>query len=58
MFQISVDRVNANAKNGIEKHAFKKDMPYTMDLTFTKYDFQKSGESIKCYIISKMNTIY
>jgi len=37
MFQYSVDRFNEDEKNGIETIAFKKDMPYIMDLTFSKY---------------------
>ena len=36
---------------------FQKDVPYIMDLTFTKYDFQKSGEQIKGYTISEINKI-
>ena len=31
---------------------FKKDVPYIMDLTFSKYDFQKNGEQITGYSIS------
>ena len=30
---------------------FKKDHPYIMDLTFSKYDFQKGGEQITGYSI-------
>ena len=37
---------------------FKKDVPYIMDLTFTKYDFEKKGEQIKGYSISEINKIY
>ena len=36
---------------------FQKDAPYIMDLTFTKYDFQKGGEQIKGYTISEINKI-
>ena len=36
---------------------FQKDVPYIMDLTFTKYDFQKGGEQIKGYTISEINKI-
>ena len=28
------------------KIEFKKDVPYIMDLTFSKYDFEKNGEQI------------
>ena len=35
----------------------QKDVPYIMDLTFFKYDFQKGGEQIKGYTISEMNKI-
>ena len=37
---------------------FKKDLPYIMDLTFTKYDFQKNGEQITGFSISETNKIY
>ena len=30
-------------------------MPYIMDLTFSKYDFQKNGEQITGYSISGIN---
>jgi len=35
----------------------QKDVPYIMDLTFSKYDFQKGGEQIKGYTISELNKI-
>ena len=35
--------------------AFQKDHPYIMDLTFSKYDFEKKGEQITGYSISEMN---
>ena len=34
---------------------FKKNHPYIMDLTFSKYDFQKSGEQITGYSISEID---
>ena len=55
MFQYSVDRFNEDEKNGIEAIAFKKDMPYIMDLTFSKYDFEKPGERITGYTISTVS---
>ena len=36
------------------EHVFKKDVPYIMDLTFSKYDFQKNGEQITGYSISEI----
>ena len=33
-------------------------MPYIMDLTFSKYYFEKPGEQIKGYTISKINKAY
>ena len=36
---------------------FQKDVPYIMDLTFTKYDFQKGNEQVKGYTISEINKI-
>ena len=40
------------------ERVFKKDVPYIMDLTFSKYDFQKNGEQITGYSISEINKIY
>ena len=37
---------------------FKKDVPYIMDLTFSKYDFEKNGEQITGYSISEINKNY
>ena len=28
------------------EHTFQKDVPYIMDITFRKYDFEKKGEQI------------
>ena len=38
--------------------SFQKDVPYIMDITFRKYDFQKNGEQITGYSISGINKIY
>ena len=37
---------------------FQKDVPYIMDITFSKYDFEKKGERITGFSISKINKIY
>ena len=37
------------------QHVFQKDVPYIMDLTFSKYDFQKNGEQITGYSISEID---
>ena len=37
---------------------FQKDVPYIMDITFKKYDFEKKGEQIIGYSISEINKIY
>ena len=37
---------------------FKQDLPYIMDLTFSKYDFEKKGEQITGYSISEINKKY
>ena len=37
---------------------FQKDLPYIMDITFKKYDFEKNGEQITGYSISEINKIY
>ena len=39
------------------EHVFQKDVPYIMDLTFLKYDFQKNGEQITGYSISEIKFI-
>ena len=33
------------------EHTFQKDVPYIMDITFRKYDFEKNGEQITGYSI-------
>ena len=35
---------------------FQKDVPYIMDLMFSKYDFQKNGDQITGYSISEINS--
>ena len=37
---------------------FKKDVPYIMDVTFSKYDFKKNGEQITGCPISEINNNY
>ena len=37
---------------------FQKDVPYIMDITFRKYDFEKNGEQITGYSISEINKTY
>ena len=41
-----------------DEYTFQKDVPYIMDITFSKYDFQKNGEQIIGYSISEINKIY
>ena len=36
---------------------FPKDVPYIMDITFSKHDFEKNGEQLKGYSISEINKI-
>ena len=38
--------------------SFKPDLPYIMDLTFSKYDVEKKGEQITRYSISEINKTY
>ena len=38
------------------EHTFQKAVPYIMDVTFRKYDFEKNGEQITGYSISEINT--
>ena len=40
------------------KVEFSKDVPYIMDLTFSKYDFEKNGEQITGYSICEINKIH
>ena len=37
------------------ERVFQKDVPYIMDLTFSKYDFEKNGDQITGYSISEIN---
>ena len=37
---------------------FKKGVPYSMGLTFSKYDFEKKGEQITGYSISEIIKVY
>ena len=40
------------------EHVFQKDVPYIMDITFSKYDFKKGEEQTIGYSISEINKIY
>ena len=40
------------------EHTFQQDVPYIMDITFRKYDVEKTGEQITGYSISEINKIY
>lgn len=48
-------KINAIKINELADIEFKKDVPYIMDLTFSKYDFEKNGEKITGYSISELN---
>ena len=49
-------KINAVKPKEVQvENAFKKDHPYIMDLSFSKYDFQKGGEQITGYSISEIN---
>ena len=37
------------------KIEFKKDVPYIIDLTYSKYDFEKNGDQITGYRICEIN---
>ena len=37
------------------ERVFQKGVPYIMDLTFSKYDFEKKGEQITGYSVSEIN---
>ena len=49
VLQYSVDQFNENNENGTEQITFTKDVPYIMDLTFYRYEFEKNKETIKEY---------
>ena len=52
-------KVNDIAIKGLPGEVeFKKDVPYIMDITFSKYDCQQNGEQITGYSISEIDTIY
>ena len=40
------------------EHTFQKDVPYIMDITFRKCDFEKKGEQITGYSIFEININY
>ena len=49
-------KINAvKVKEAKVDNGFNKDHPYIMDITFSKYDFQKNGEQITGYSISEIN---
>ena len=49
-------KVNVIKIEGLpNEHTFQKDVPYIMDITFKKYDFEKKGEQITGYSISDIN---
>ena len=48
-------KINAvKAKEAKVENGFKKDVPYIMALSFSKYGFQKGGEQIIGYSISEI----
>ena len=52
-------KINAvKVKEAKVESGFNKDHPYIMDLTFSKYDFQKNGGQITGYSIFESNKIY
>ena len=54
-FYLKINDVKTKELGEIE---FKKDVPYIMDITFRKYDFEKKGEQITGYSISEINKFY
>ena len=42
----------------IEVISFTKDVPYVLDLTFYRYEFEKPKEMIKGYKSYRINDIY
>ena len=55
----SISKINGiRIKELPGEHTFQKYVPYIMDITSRKYDFQKNGEQITGYNVSEMNKIY
>ena len=40
------------------ENCFEKDVPYIMDVTSSKYNFQENGQQITGYSISEISNIY
>ena len=55
-FYLGINAVRV--KEAQVENGFKKDVPYIMDLSFSKYDCQKGGEQIIGYSIFGINKIY
>ena len=55
-FYLEINAVKV--KEAQVEHGFKKGVPYIMDLTFSKYDFQKGGEQITGCSISEIDKQY
>ena len=46
---------DVKVKEAQVENGFKKDVPYIMDLSFTKYNFDKNKEQITGFSISEIN---
>ena len=53
-YDYSIDWMNESDGSEITLIMFKEDVPYIMDFTSTKYDFEKNQEQITGYIIYKV----
>ena len=52
-------KINAvKVKEAQDENGFKKDVLYIMDLTFTKYGFEKGEQTFNGYSISEINKTY
>ena len=51
-FHLETNDINIRALPG--EHVFQQDVPYIMDLTFSKYEFEKKGEQLSCYSLLKL----
>ena len=52
-FYLKINDLNIKELPG--EHVFQNDVFYLMDLTFSKYDFEKNGEQITGYSICEIN---
>ena len=53
VYDYSIDLMNESDGSEVTQITCKKDVPYIMDFTFTKYGFEKNQEHITGYAFTK-----